>query len=74
MPRRSTLVCIQLCLLVLTSHFLGSQTERVWRRERGTRALKAGQHHRQEGSALVAVMVYHCTAPETHGFLACWNV
>ena len=55
--KRSMLTCLSVCLIVLTSQFVGGQTDRVWRRERGTRALKAGQHRRQEGSALVAVMV-----------------
>ena len=55
--RQSTLLCLHLCLTVLTVQSVWGQTDRVWRRERGTRALKAGQHPRQEGSALVAVMV-----------------
>lgn len=45
-------------LLLLLVAAQTSQAERLWRRERGTRALnQANQHFRQEGTALVAVMV-----------------
>ena len=47
-----------------------SQAERLWRRERGTRALnQANQHLRQEGTALVAVMV--CSQLSSVAVLLC---
>ena len=60
-PPRASLGCWRrtrrvLLLLLVAAQI--SQAERLWRRERRTRALnQANQHLRQEGTALVAVMV-----------------
>lgn len=51
---------MQRCVLLLLAFtFLpNTAADRIWRRERGSRSLnQAGQHQRQDGTALVAVMV-----------------